>query len=349
MEKTRIGFIGAGWWATANHMPVLAQREDVELAGVCRLGPEMLQAVKEKFGFPFATEDYHELLEQDLDGVVVTSPHYLHYEHTRAALLSGRHVMCEKPMTLEADQAWELVNLAKERNLQLIVPYGWHYKPFIKQAKQYIDEGAIGQIEYVLCHMASPTKILFGNNGEPISQRAVNYTEPDPATWQVKENGGGYAHGQITHATGLMFWLTSLRANEVSARMSAPNSSVDMYNAATVAFDNGAVGVVSGAATLPGGVKFQVDVRVFGSDGLITLDLDRERLDVFRHDGKHIHHDIPAEEGAYDCDGPPNRFVELIQGRGSNDSPGEAAARSVELIDAMFRSVAEGGKPVSVH
>src|SRR5215207_2972169 len=158
MDKVRLGFIGAGWWATTNHMPLLAAREDVEMAGVCRLGADMLQAVKEKFNFPFATEDYHELLKQDLDGVVVTSPHHLHYEHARAALLSGRHVMCEKPMTLEADQAWDLVRLAKERNLQLVVPYGWHYKPFVQQAKQMMEEGVVGKIEYVLCHMASPTK-----------------------------------------------------------------------------------------------------------------------------------------------------------------------------------------------
>ncbi len=55
---------------------------------------------------------------------------------------------------------------------------------------------------------------------------------PDPATCQAKEQGGGYAHGQITHSSGLMFWLTGLRAQEVSARMSAPNAPVDMYSAA---------------------------------------------------------------------------------------------------------------------
>ena len=58
--------------------------------------------------------------------------------------------------------------------------------------------------------------------------------------------------------------------------------------------------------------------------------------------------EIPANAGDYDCDTPPNRFVELIQGRGANDSPGEVAARSVEMIAAMFRSAAQGGKPVQV-
>jgi predicted dehydrogenase len=327
-------------------MPLLAQRDDVEMVGVCRLGAEMLQAVKEKFNFPYATEDYHELLKQDLDGVVVTSPHYLHYEHARAALLSGRHVLCEKPMTLEPDQAWELVRLAKERNLQLIVSYGWHYKSPVQQAKQLLDEGAVGKIEYVLCHMASATKDLFDGSRE--ITEGVHYSQPDPKTWQVKKNGGGYANGQITHSTGLMFWLTGLRAQEVSARMSNLTSSVDMYDAATVTFENGAIGVVSGAATLPPGSKFQVDVRVFGSEGVLNLDLNRDLLEVLRHDGNHRRIDLPAGAGEYDCDGPPNRFVELIKGEGRNDSPGDVGARSVELIDAMFESVAEGGAPVRI-
>ena len=166
------------------------------------------------------------------------------------------------------------------------------------------------------------------------------------------ESGGVTDHfvetlGLNPFQSGLMFWLTGLRAKEVSARMSNSSSSgVDMYDAASVTFDNGAIGVVSGAATLPSDVKFQLDVRIFGSEGLLTLDIDRERLDVFRHDGNHQHIPVPPGEGAYDCDGPPNRFVELIKGEGTNDSPGEVGARSVELIDAMFESVAEGNVPV---
>lgn len=71
-QKVRLGFIGAGWWATANHIPILAQRDDVELTAVCRLGKDELRKVKERFGFPFATEDAAELVRQPLDAVVVT-------------------------------------------------------------------------------------------------------------------------------------------------------------------------------------------------------------------------------------------------------------------------------------
>ena len=62
MHKIRIGFIGAGWWATTNHIPLLAQRDDVELVSVCRIGADMLRAIQERFGFPHATEDYRETL-----------------------------------------------------------------------------------------------------------------------------------------------------------------------------------------------------------------------------------------------------------------------------------------------
>jgi predicted dehydrogenase len=211
-----------------------------------------------------------------------------------------------------------------------------------------MNEGVVGQIEYVLCHMASPTKALFGGDGSPPSEQAPTIAAPDPRTWQAPEQGGGYAHGQITHSSGLMFWLTGLRAQEVSCRMTRPNAQVDMYDAASVVFDNGALGTVSGAATLPDGSKFQVDVRIFGSEGVLLLDVERERVEVRRHDGKNANLAIPTDAGAYDCDVPPNRFVELIQGHGSNDSPGEVAARSVELITAMFRSAAQEGKPVGV-
>jgi hypothetical protein len=99
---------------------------------------------------------------------------------------------------------------------------------------------------------------------------------------------------------------------------------------------------------LPSGVKFQVDVRIFGSEGVLNLDIDRERLDLFRHDGNHRAVTVEPGQGEYDCYGPPNRFVELIKGQGTNISPGETGARSVELLDAMFESVAEGGVPVRV-
>lgn len=347
-ENLKVGVIGAGWWATTNHIPELAKRADVKLAAVCRLGRDLLGEIQQTFGFPFATEDYHELLEQPLDAVVIASPHHLHYEHARAALERGCHVLIEKPMTLDPRQAWELVELAERRNLTLMLPYGWHYKSFTQEAFARISAGDIGKIEYALCHMASPWKSFLDPQMRVMSQWTPSLAAPDPATWQVKANGGGYAHGQITHSAALLFWLTGLRATEVSCRMTAPHRAVDEYNAAHVLFDNGAIGTLSGAANLVDDDPFQVDLRIFGSEGVLLLDVERERMQIRRHDGRHYEARIPAGEGAYSCEGPPHRFIEVIRGQGRNDSSGYVGAATVELIAAMFDSAAQKGTPVRV-
>ena len=76
MPTTRIGVIGAGWWATENHIPVLQTLPGVEITWICGVGREQLGKIQEKFGIPSATENYQELLSsKDLDGVIVSSPH----------------------------------------------------------------------------------------------------------------------------------------------------------------------------------------------------------------------------------------------------------------------------------
>ena len=69
--------------------------------------------------------------------------------------------MCEKPMCTRADDARKLVRLAQENSLHLVVPYGWNYKYFVQEAKRRLDSGAVGQIEYVVSHMASPIRDLY--------------------------------------------------------------------------------------------------------------------------------------------------------------------------------------------
>jgi len=348
-RKARLGFIGAGWWATANHLPLLAAREDVELAGVCRLGREELEQVQRRFGFGFATEDYRELLDRvALDAVVVASPHTLHAEHARAALERGLHVMCEKPLTTRAADARELVRLADERGLHLLVPYGWHYKPFVQEARRRLQDGAIGRIEYVLCHMASPIRRLLTGDATPADLAGGQAGEadfaPDPRTWADPQiAGGGYGHAQITHSAGMLFWLSNLRPEAVFAMMSAPGSEVELYDAISVRFQGGAIGSLSGAGAIPEGNPFQVDLRFFGEEGMLLLDLERARLELLRHDGANASVRLEADAGGYSCEGPPANFIDLVLGKTTeNHAPGWAGLRAVELLDAAYRSARSG-------
>jgi predicted dehydrogenase len=349
--KARLGFLGAGWWATANHMPLLSQRQDVELTAVCRLGKAELAKVKEKFGFAFATESAEELVNfPGLDAVIVSSPHTLHYEHAQLALERGLHVLCEKPMCTRGEHARELVRLASEKKVHLLVPYGWHYKPFVQQAKRWLDAGKVGQVQYVLCHMASPIRDLLQGGHFDVDKSSGMaggvLFQPDPRTWaHPAVAGGGYGHAQLSHSTGMLCWLTGLVPESVYALMTAPGSRVDLYDALGVRFAGGAIGTISGAGTVPttGKTPYQVDLRIFGTDGLLMLDCERARLELSRHDGTGEQMDLPPDAGAYSCDGPPHNFVDLVLGKATvNWSPGEAAMRSVLLLDAAYRSAASG-------
>lgn len=346
-RKARLGFIGAGWWATTNHMPVLAARDDVEMVSVCRLGDDELQLVKDRFGFGHATQDYRELVERDdLDGIIVSSPHTLHFEHSMAALEAGRHVMCEKPLTTNKDDARRLVEAADARGLQILIPHGWHYKPYVQQAKELMDSGCVGDIEFVMCHMASPVRTLLegkrflsegGAAGEIMFEPAAD-TWADPVV-----AGGGYALAQMSHSAGMFFWLTGLSASRVSAMTSAPTSAVEMYDTFNAEFNCGAIGSFSGAGSLPDDQNFQLDIRIFGSEGVFVLDIDRARLEVQRYDKEHVKADLENSAGEYYGGGPPENFVDLILGKDTtNYAPGWAGMRAIELIDTAYRSAQSG-------
>src|ERR1700730_5511451 len=157
-----MGIIGAGHWAVENHIPVLKIFEDTEVVAICRIGQEQLRKIQRKFDIPFATEDYRELLALDnLDGVVVSSAHHLHYEHAAAALTSGRHVLCEKPMALTAADAKSLTSLAESKKLQFVIPYGWSFTDYATEARKRMLNGDIGKIQHVFCHMSSALPDLF--------------------------------------------------------------------------------------------------------------------------------------------------------------------------------------------
>ncbi|WP_147915594.1 Gfo/Idh/MocA family protein [Ruania zhangjianzhongii] len=349
MSAVRLGAIGAGWWATSNHFPLFAARKDVELVGVCGRGPG-LEDIRAQFGFDFATEDADELLAADIDAVVISTPHDLHHPLAAQALDRGLHVLCEKPMTLRADQAWDLADRAERAGTVFLVPYGWNYKPFTVAAKQMLDGGRIGQIQYVLCHMASPTRGLFGSDPTHMLARWNSDTAPNPTTWSSPEHGGGYAHGQVTHSSALLFWLTGLRAATVAGRVSNAGAAVDLFDAGVVRFDNGALGTLSGAATLADGDRYQVDIRLFGTEGVLMIDAERERVSLSRYDGQREDIPIAPEEGDYECLVPPARFIDLITGASQeNNSDAAVAARSVELIDALLRSSAAEGRETPVH
>lgn len=349
MSKLRLGVIGAGSWTVASHLPSMAAHQDrVEFDIVNRRDPVLLERIRERFGFARSTTDWHDVIAARPDLVIVASPVALHYEQTRAALEAGAHVMCEKPFTLDPAQAWELVETARRMKRHLVVAYGWNYRPMLVSAFELMQaDGGIGEIEAVSLHMSSHTRALLSGTGA--YPAAAPEAVPEQRTWiDPKLSGGGYGQAQLTHVLGIALALApGLRGKDVFAFMSSPlNAPVELHDAISVRFENGAIGSIAGASEHhgPDNVRHKVDVRLIGSAGNFQVSLDREL--VWRYRGPTDSRLLPlnAGDGSYDCVGPIDALVGLASSdeRAVNRSPGELGARSVEILEAAYRSAASG-------
>ena len=351
-ERVRVGIIGAGSWAIANHIPILAARREVELVSAVRTNRKALAVLRDRFGIGHVSADYRDALELGLDAVVVASPAGLHYEHVKAALEAGAHVLCEKPFTTDPDHAWELHRIASDRGRHLLLALGWNYRPTAIQARQLMEDPGVGDVQHVLVAMASGLRGLLQGTGSYRGQDA--FFRPARKTWvDPRLSGGGYAPAALSHALGLALWLTGQRASQVFAFMNNEGAAVDLHDAISVRFLSGATGSVSGASSPPGGSavdqedapwpRHQLQVRVYGTEGHLVADLERDFLWLYRDDGKDLKVALPPEAGLYACEDPPNVLVDLALGRSvENRSPADVGARTVELLSAAYESARTG-------
>ncbi|TWT14690.1 Gfo/Idh/MocA family protein [Streptococcus sp. sy010] len=148
----KLGILGTGM-IVKEVLPVLAEIEGLELVGILST-PRSLPLAKElaqTYQLPLATSDYEEFLaDERLDTIYVALPNHLHYEYAKKALLAGKHVICEKPFTMTADELEDLVVLAKERQLLLLEAITNQYLPNFTYLKENLHQ--LGEIKVVTCN-----------------------------------------------------------------------------------------------------------------------------------------------------------------------------------------------------
>jgi predicted dehydrogenase len=344
-RKLRLGVIGAGSWAVASHLPNFAKREEVEFVAVARKGRDLLEKIKDDFGFQVASEDYRDVIDAGIDICLVSSPTAYHHEHAKAALEAGAHVLVEKPVTIDPAEAWDLVETAERAGLHLVCSFGWNFLPMLQDAKRLMEEQGVGEVEHLVVHMSSATRELLSNTGA--YPAAAPEAVPEQRTWtDPRISGGGYGQAQLSHALGLSLWLTGLRGQEAFAYMSTIlDSPVEHYDAVSMRFENGAIGTMAGGSAHLGydGNKHELALRAIGSEGHFACDLQRELVWLYGAGGKDVRLPVQPGDALYNCDGPPNTLVDLATGKDvRNWAPGELGARTVELLDAAYRSAASG-------
>jgi len=192
-EKVRIGIIGCGGIANGKHLPSLSKLENVELVAFCDIEIEKAEKAAKEYGTAEASvyEDYKELLEDEsIDVVHVLTPNISHAEISIAAMESGKHVMCEKPMAKTYEEAKAMVETAERTGRKLTIGYNNRFRPDSQHLHKITERGDLGEIYYAKAHA--------------IRRRAV-------PTWGVfldeEKQGGGPLIDIGTHALDLTLWM----------------------------------------------------------------------------------------------------------------------------------------------
>ena len=155
MRTVKVGIIGCGGIANGKHMPSLRQVAGVEMVAFCDIVIERAEKAAKDYGTPDAKvyTDYKELLaDESIEVVHVLTPNRSHADISVDALYAGKHVMCEKPMAKTAEDAKRMVEAAKATGKKLTIGYQHRQKASAQYAKQYIEEGSVGEIYYANCY-----------------------------------------------------------------------------------------------------------------------------------------------------------------------------------------------------
>ena len=249
MEKVKVGIIGAGGIAQYAHLPSFGKMQDAEVVAISDPNEFKLKKVAEKFKISQSFADYRKLLAlEEIDAVVICTPNAFHKEQSMAALQSGKHVLCEKPIALSSKEVSEVLKTAAEKKKKFMGAFCHRFDNTSQILKKYIAQGEFGEIYYAktnyLRRRGIPglggwftTKKLSG--GGPLIDVGVHIL--DTAIWlmgspePVEVVGSTYAKFKGTATDGGWPPLPSRTGDKYSGTFD-----VEDLAASFIKFDNGA-------------------------------------------------------------------------------------------------------------
>lgn len=203
MKVLKTAILGTGFMGKV-HAENVRRLGNVEIAGVAASSDEKARQFGQSIGVDRTTGDYKILLkDREIQAVHVLTPNALHYPMCKAALASGKHVLCEKPFTLSSAEARELVDLAAKNGLANCLQHNLRYYPVVQQIRRMIEAGDLGEI-LIAQGTYSQDWLLYDTDWN----------------WRVDSNANGAlrAMGDIgSHWMDMIQHLTGLRITAVCA------------------------------------------------------------------------------------------------------------------------------------
>ena len=264
-DVVRLGWLGAGAFASGILLPAAKRVPGVEFVGVCTANGAHSRHAAEKFGFRYCTTDDEKVISDlTANTVAISTRHNLHASQVLAALRAGKHVFCEKPLCLNAEELADIVRVYAATQSLLTVGFNRRFAPMALRMKSFLDE------------VPEPISLHYRVNAGFIPQ---GHWVNDP------EQGGGRILGEVCHFVDFLIFLAGSQPIEVQTR-SLPDTGRYSGDNVVIAiqFFNGSQGTITYMAN--GDRSFAKErVEAFGGGSVAVLD-DFRSLELVRHGRK---------------------------------------------------------------
>jgi predicted dehydrogenase len=353
-DRLRVGIIGIGFYAGLAHVPALRATGRAEVVAIARRNPEALAMAKESLGVPRAYTDWHTMLDREqLDAVIVSTPHHVHTEPTLAALDRGLHVLLEKPMALTTSDASAMVQAADRAGRVLLVGYNFRFMGCWRTARTTLQAGEIGNVRQIALAASADFRWVWELDRVPewlggaATERMLGVNSlaelwrRDPAMM-----GGGMFADAGSHLVDLGLWLAGARATHVLAFDVRADLPVEFFVTSQARLANGVLLTLTqsfGTAlddpasrqTWPPGF---LRATIFGDRGILTAEWREWDATIW------LERAGQREQLAatFADTTPAAAFVAAILDGAENPAPGHDAVHAVTYREAAYRSMREG-------
>ena len=329
VDVIRVGIVGCGRIAEADHIPGYLEAGGYEITALCDMRPDRMAEVQAEF--PELKDAACFEREVDLfssglvDAVSICTRNDCHYPQTLAACRSGLHVLCEKPMAGTLEQTTEMIEAARQAKVVLQINQSLRYSGQYQAVVNLVKAGAIGEPFHIRC--------IRAGNGTP------NVGWSPGADWFVqKAHEGGLLVDIGIHMADLMRLIMG-DADKVAGLVDTRLPDIDVPDNVNALFryQNGGTGILELSWTLPGGAGF---LEVYGTEGRIRMGFSEEGIELWK-DGEEEEEATTYPEAAPQ---PSSQevFRDAILGKGVSLTPGEYGRRALALCLAIQESSETG-------
>ena len=316
------GVMGTANVADWGVIPGMLQAKDCELYAIAGRYEEKVNAYKEKFGFEKGYVGYDALLtDKAVQAVYIPLPNNLHKEWVIKALQAGKHVLCEKPLALNAAEAEEMYRVAEANGVILAEAYAYLHSPYVKSVRDAVKSGVLGEIFYL--------ETAFVTQGYEEDIRLY------------KELGGGAMYDLGCYCTTMIGTLIDGETEYVKATTEVNEHGADLFTAGIIKFKSGArasfnVGMMLGTAT---NARFD-RLYVHGTKGILRSDVEYNQAGTLSYtitvDGETTTHTVEVRNN-YSLE--IEQMNRAIMGEEEIYVTKEFSIRNAKMIDGALASM----------